>query len=97
MDRGGIRHKQSVDGAPSAHYRLRTAIPVQYALYMKNVLTGDLGESIVQPGLSVSTVLTQRFPTSAALGGAALLVALGLGIPAGLLAATNGAGCSTGS
>jgi ABC-type dipeptide/oligopeptide/nickel transport system permease component len=34
-------------------------------------------------------VLTQRFPTSAELGGAALLVAMGIGVPAGLLAATK--------
>jgi ABC-type dipeptide/oligopeptide/nickel transport system permease component len=72
-----------------SHYYLDRSLPVQYALYMKNVLSGDLGESIVQPGLRVSTVLTQRFPTSAALGGAALLVALGVGIPAGLVAATK--------
>src|SRR5205823_799192 len=70
-----------------SHYHLDKPLPVQYLLYMKGVLTGDLGESIVQPGLRVSTILTQRFPTSAELGCAALLVALGVGIPAGLIAA----------
>jgi ABC-type dipeptide/oligopeptide/nickel transport system permease component len=88
FDTGAVR-PPATRAILDAHYHLDRSLPVQYALYMKNVLSGDLGESIVQPGLRVSTVLTQRFPTSAALGGAALLVALGIGVPVGLLAATK--------
>jgi ABC-type dipeptide/oligopeptide/nickel transport system permease component len=86
FDTGAVRPAATTD-LLKAHYHLDRPIPVQYLLYMKGVLTGDLGESIVQPGLRVSTVLRQRFPTSAELGAAALLVALGVGIPAGLIAA----------
>jgi ABC-type dipeptide/oligopeptide/nickel transport system permease component len=88
FDTGAVR-PQATTALLKSHYHLDRSLPIQYALYMKNVLTGDLGESIVQPGLRVSTVLSQRFPTSAELGCAALLVALGLGVPAGLLAATK--------
>ena len=88
FDTGAVR-PPATRAILESHYHLDRSLPVQYVLYMKNVVTGDLGESIVQPGLRVSTVLTQRFPTSAELGGAALLVALGIGVPAGLLAATK--------
>lgn len=88
FDTGAVR-PAATTAALKAHYHLDKPLPIQYLLYMKGVLTGDLGESIVQPGLRVSTVLTQRFPTSAELGMAALLVALGVGIPAGLIAAVR--------
>ena len=88
FDTGAVR-PAAATAALKAHYHLDKPLPIQYLLYMKGVLTGDLGESIVQPGLRVSTVLTQRFPTSAELGIAALFVALGVGIPAGLIAAVR--------
>ena len=62
-------------------------MPEQYLYYMWGVAHGDLGESMVQRGLTVSSVIGDRFPTSAKLGAAALLVSLGVGIPAGLLSA----------
>jgi oligopeptide transport system permease protein len=85
-DTGAVRPPQ-VTAILKAHYHLNESLPQQYLFYMRGVLTGNLGESIVEPGLRVSTIITQRFPTSAELGGAALLVALGIGIPVGLLAA----------
>ncbi len=88
FDTGAVR-PPATTALLKAHYHLDRPVALQYLLYMKGVLTGDLGESIVQPGLRVSTILTQRFPTSAELGGAALLVALGVGVPAGLVAAVS--------
>jgi ABC-type dipeptide/oligopeptide/nickel transport system permease component len=88
FDTGAVR-PAAATALLKAHYHLDKPVPIQYLLYMKGVLTGDLGESIVQPGLRVSTVLTQRFPTSAELGAAALFVALAVGIPLGLIAAVN--------
>jgi len=88
FDTGAVR-PPATTALLEAHYHLDKPLPLQYLLYMRSVLTGDLGESIVQPGLRVSTIVTQRFPTSAELGAAALLVALGIGIPLGLVAAVH--------
>jgi oligopeptide transport system permease protein len=88
FDTGAVR-PPATTAILEAHYHLDKSLPLQYLLYMRGVLTGDLGESIVEPGLKVSTIITQRFPTSAELGAAALFVALGLGIPIGLIAAVN--------
>ncbi len=88
FDTGAVR-PPATTAILEAHYHLDKPLPLQYLLYMRGVLTGDLGESIVEPGLKVSTIITQRFPTSAELGAAALFVALGLGIPIGLVAAVN--------
>jgi ABC-type dipeptide/oligopeptide/nickel transport system permease component len=88
FDTGAVR-PPTTTAILEAHYHLDRPLLTQYLLYMKGVLTGDLGQSIVEPGLQVSTIITQRFPTSAELGCAALFVALGFGIPLGLMAAVK--------
>jgi ABC-type dipeptide/oligopeptide/nickel transport system permease component len=88
FDTGAVRPPETT-ALLEAHYHLNRPLPLQYLLYMRSVLTGDLGESIVQPGLRVSTIITQRFPTSAELGAAAFVVAFGVGIPLGLIAAVR--------
>lgn len=60
---------------------------VQYGLYIKNVLKGDLGESFKYRGQSVAELIGKRILVSSQLGLAALLLSLLLGIPLGLLAA----------
>ncbi|MBI2756966.1 MAG: ABC transporter permease [Chloroflexi bacterium] len=74
--------------------RLRTAYgldqpwSVQYALYMGKVLQGDLGRS-VRSSNPVSAELAQRFPATAELALAAMLLAIGIGVPAGIISATR--------
>ena len=63
-------------------------IPQQYVLYMGALLHGDLGDSYVNHE-KVTTLLLQRLPNSILLLGAALLVALAIGIPLGIFAATR--------
>ncbi len=62
-------------------------VAVQYVIYMRGVLHGDFGESYKYRGRSVRELLLQRMPVSAQLGLAALILSVGLGIPAGLFAA----------
>jgi peptide/nickel transport system permease protein len=56
---------------------------VQYGTYIYGLVHGDLGESVVQR-LPVSTILGARIPYTLELAAGALIVALGVGIPAGI-------------
>jgi oligopeptide transport system permease protein len=71
------------------HFDLDKPLVTQYLLFIKGVLHGDLGVSLVQRDLTTTEVLRGRLPTSATLGFAALLVALGIGLPAGILASVR--------
>jgi oligopeptide transport system permease protein len=86
FDTGSIRSAQATANIRQL-YHVNRPLPEQYVYYMWGVAHGNLGESMVQRGLTVSSVIADRFPTSAKLGAAALLVSLGVGIPAGLLSA----------
>lgn len=72
-----IRHKMGFD----------KPIYVQYLDYMKNLIRGDLGESLVYPNRSVIGLILERVPVSAPIGLVSFLIALSLGTAAGLLAA----------
>ena len=54
---------------------------------MKNLLAGDLGPSFKYVGWDVSELISLAFPVSLSLGISALLIALLIGLPAGMLAA----------
>lgn len=68
-------------------YGLDKPLSTQYLMYMKNLLQGDFGESVVYPGRSVAGVITSTSPISAAVGGPALLIGLLLGVGLGIIAA----------
>ncbi|MFG0317057.1 MAG: ABC transporter permease [Planctomycetota bacterium JB042] len=73
-----------------AKFRLDQPLVVQYAEYFRDVfLRFDLRPSFSYRDLSVNDIIAETFPRSAALGAAALLVALLLGVPAGLVAAAR--------
>src|SRR5918994_6291568 len=61
-------------------------LPVQYARYMQNVFSGDLGSS-VRTRRPVSTELANRFPATVELSLAAMIFAIGVGVPLGFIAA----------
>ena len=60
--------------------------PVQYYIFVKRALQGDFGESVYY-GLPVSEIMWQRIPNSLLLVGAAQLIALTIGVSAGVLGA----------
>lgn len=70
-----------------AKYHLDKSIPIQYLLYMKQLLQGDLGPSYKYTGRDVSAIIKDTFPVSLALGLCAVLVVVGIGVPAGVLSA----------
>ena len=63
-------------------------IPVQLAFYARDVLTGDLGNSI-RFNRAVTQLIVERLPLTIELGLTALLIATLIGIPAGILSATR--------
>lgn len=58
---------------------------VQYAVFLQNAVTGDLGTSFVYNTPSITLIL-QRFPATLELALSALLIAIVLGAPLGLYA-----------
>jgi oligopeptide transport system permease protein len=59
----------------------------QYFQYVENVATFDLGPSLVLRNQDVNSIVEEHFPVSAELGGLAMLLAIVVGVPLGILAA----------
>jgi peptide/nickel transport system permease protein len=72
-------------------YGLDRPVPVQYWDYVKNTVKGDLGTSI-SSRRAVTYEIKQRFPATIELAVAAMIFAVGLGIPLGFLAAKRHGG-----
>lgn len=68
-------------------YRLNEPLPKQYLNYLGNVARWDLGPSFRQKSRTVNEIINDGFPVSAKVGGTAILLALLLGVPLGVLSA----------
>ncbi len=64
-------------------------VVVQYGIYIGNALQGDLGDSIKYPNLGAGGAVVKRLPATIYLAGVSLLLALGIGIPLGVLSAVK--------
>jgi peptide/nickel transport system permease protein len=67
-------------------YRLDQPIPVQYAYWVKGVLSGDLGESMRNKQKVLDLVL-QKLPVTMQLASMAIVIALTIGVGAGIVSA----------
>lgn len=69
-------------------YRLDQPIPVQYVYWIKGVVTGDLGESmrLKEP---VSRLVAQKLPVTLQLATMAMIIAILIGVPAGIISAVK--------
>lgn len=76
-----------VRAALEAQYRLDLPLHEQYFAYLGDLLQGDLGPSFKYPGRSVNEILASGLPITAELGLYALLIALIIGVAAGVFAA----------
>jgi oligopeptide transport system permease protein len=72
-----------------SYYGFDKPIYMQYLKYMENILHGDLGTSLKNPGQSVNDILASTFPYSADVGIRAVLFAAIIGVLLGSLAAVN--------
>jgi peptide/nickel transport system permease protein len=67
-------------------YGLNEPIPIQFAIYLRDLATGDLGESI-KTNEPVTQILIERMPTTVELTIYALLFAIIVGVPLGIASA----------
>jgi oligopeptide transport system permease protein len=88
FDTGAVRPPE-ITGLLEDQYHLNDPLWKQFLYYINGVAHGDLGESLTRPGLAVSDVIESRFPRSFIIGLAGLLVALVVGIPAGIISSVR--------
>lgn len=79
---------QETRDAVRAKLGLDKPLPVQFVIYMSNVLRGDLGRSILSRR-EVSELILEKLPVTVELGVASLALAYLLSIPLGAIAALN--------
>ena len=75
-----------VKKALEAQYRLDLPLHEQYFAYLGDLAQGDLGPSFKYPGRSVNEILFSGLPVTAELGLYALMIALVIGVTAGVFA-----------
>ena len=84
----GEEHDPVAVAAIRAKYHLDRPAPVQYAIWMGKVLRGDLGESL-RNRIPVTELLAAKLPVTVELAIASMLIALAIGIPAGVISAAR--------
>jgi peptide/nickel transport system permease protein len=84
----GEERDEAAVAAIRARYHLDRPAPVQYAIWMGKVLRGDLGESL-RNRLPVTELLASKLPVTLELAFFSMLIALAIGIPAGVLSAAR--------
>ena len=84
----GEEHDPAAVAAIRAKYHLDRPIVVQYRIWLGNVLRGNFGESL-RSRIPVSDLLASKLPVTIELAVCSMLVALLLGLPAGIISATR--------
>lgn len=84
----GEDQNPQVIAALREQYHLDKPLPTQYLLWIGRVLHGDLGNSL-RTNVPVTELIAQKLPVTLQLATLGLLIAIGIGVPAGILAAAN--------
>jgi oligopeptide transport system permease protein len=88
---GAIRNERNVSEetkkAQEEYFGLNKPWIVRLGLTIKHYATFDLPDSYHYKGRGVDEIIASGFPVSATVGAAALLIALGIGVPLGAIAA----------
>ena len=82
----GERATEEICEAYMKHNGLDKPLPVQFGIYITNILQGDLGDSL-RFHRPVVEILIERLPVTIELGLAALMFAIFVGIPLGIISA----------
>jgi oligopeptide transport system permease protein len=70
-------------------YHLDEPLPVQYAYYLRNAVQGDLGPSLKRVDRTVNEIIADEIGPTALLGGVATILAVAIGMTAGVVAAVR--------
>jgi len=92
FDRERMPASPEIERQIAAKYHLDEPFWKQYARYLGDLLHGDLGPSLKYRNHTVNDLILQGLPVSMSLGGLAFLLALGVGVPVGCLAAMRRGG-----
>jgi len=84
----GEEHDPSAVAAIRKKYHLDQPVVVQYGLWMGRVLRGDLGISL-RTRIPVTELIASKLPVTVELAVFSMLIALVIGIPAGVLSAAR--------
>jgi peptide/nickel transport system permease protein len=88
MALAGEEHDPAAVAAIRAKYHLDRPLVVQYGIWIGNVLRGDFGQSL-RNRIPVSELLASKLPVTVELAVCSMLIALAIGVPAGILSATR--------
>ena len=70
-------------------YGFDRPVPIQYLKYVGNLLQGDLGYSTKYPQRTVNEIIAIGFPVTMTIASVAVIWALAIGIPAGIIGAVR--------
>ncbi|HEV2057394.1 MAG TPA: ABC transporter permease [Methylomirabilota bacterium] len=84
----GEEHDAAVVAAIRARYHLDRPLAVQYGIWIGNVLRGDFGESL-RNRIPVAELLASKLPVTVELAICSMLIALVIGLPAGIVSAAR--------
>src|SRR5919201_4797337 len=73
------------------HLGLDQPLPVQYAIYVKNIFVGDFGKSVLTRRPVVEHIW-ERLPATAELGFVAMFLSVAIGVPLGMYSAVRRGG-----
>jgi len=72
-----------------AKWGLDKPVTERYIIYLKNLMHGNLGESMISPGVTANEIIKTKIPVSARLGLQAIIFGLIVGLVLGIIAALN--------
>ena len=84
----GLRANPTSIRAFNAQYGLNQPLPIQYVVWMSQVLRGNLGFSY-KLNQSVDSLLAENIPRSLVLMGSATAIAVGIAVPLGVIQAVR--------
>jgi peptide/nickel transport system permease protein len=82
----GEEHDPTAVEAIRKKYHLDQPVAVQYAIWMRNVLVGNFGESL-RNKIPVAELLASKLPVTIELAVCSMVIALVIGIPSGVVSA----------
>jgi peptide/nickel transport system permease protein len=85
----GIDARKEERDAARARWGLDKPIVQQYGIFLGKALRGDLGQSLKFPELGAAGVVFKKLPSTLYLAGVSLVLAIGIGVPLGVLGAVK--------